>query len=72
MRKEINQFSLDPLSARTSLSRKLKESANSKVSQKVKIQKKVKRFKGPNYIKLASIYTLSILGFWDLDGLLIW
>ena len=46
MRKEISQFSLDPLSARSSLSRKLKESANSKtkpkVSQKVKIQKKVK------------------------------
>ena len=71
MRKEISQFSLNPLSSRSSLSRtitrnsKLKESANSKAKPKVSE-------KGPNYIKLASIYTLSILGFWDLDGLLIW
>ena len=28
--------------------------------------------KGPNYIKLTPIYTLSILGYWNLDGLLIW
>ena len=65
MRKEISQFSLDPLSARSSLSRKLKESANSKAKPKVSP-------KDPNYIKLTPIYTLSILGFWDLDGLLIW
>ena len=33
MRKEISQFSLDPLSARTSLSRKLKENEIQKLRQ---------------------------------------
>ena len=28
--------------------------------------------RAPNYIKLIPIYTLSILGFWNLGGLLIW
>ena len=37
--------------------------------EKSKFKSKVK---GPNYIKLSPIYTLSILGSWDLDGLLIW
>ena len=44
---------------------------SSKKVQNSKAKQKVNQ-KGPNYIKLASIYTLSILGFWDLDGLLIW
>jgi len=64
LRKEINQFSLDPLGARTNLSRKLKDKGNSKaLKNKSKNSKlKVKIAKGPNYIKLTPIYTLSILG----------
>ena len=67
MRKEISQFSLNPLSSRSSLSRTI--TRNSKLQESAKFKSQVK---SPNYIKLAPIYTLSILGSWDLDELLIW
>ena len=55
---------------------KLYQAICEEIYPKIKNQKKVQKSKSkkgrPNYIKLSPIYTLSILGFWNLDGLLIW
>ena len=70
-RREINsppQFSEISVKFPRESSKAQNKSKGSKENSKFKSKTK----KGPNYIKLAPIYTLSILGFWDLDGLLIW
>ena len=69
-RREINsppQFSEISVKSPRESSKAQNKSKGSKENSKFK-----SKGKGPNYIKLAPIYTLSILGFWDLDGLLIW
>ena len=47
-------------------------SSQSSLKNQKKVLKVKSKGKGANYIKLSPIYTLSILGFWNLDGLLIW